>query len=120
MRKDIAMQWIAALRSGDYQQARHRLRDCDDAFCCLGVLCNLHAQAHPEEAKTQTRPRHYYNESIALPREVRNWSGVKTNCGMRRATGLTVGETDSLANLNDTGHTFSQIADVIEKEWRTL
>jgi hypothetical protein len=32
--------WIAALRSGKYQQGHLRLRT-GDAFCCLGVLCDL-------------------------------------------------------------------------------
>ena len=32
---------IAALRSGDYEQTNGALRS-RDAFCCLGVLCDLH------------------------------------------------------------------------------
>lgn len=33
-------QWIAALRSGKYSQARGRLRR-GDKFCCMGVLCDV-------------------------------------------------------------------------------
>jgi hypothetical protein len=32
--------WVKALRSGDYQQAVGHLFD-DDAYCCLGVACEV-------------------------------------------------------------------------------
>ena len=36
-------QWIEALRSGKYEQAKGILRDVDDnnKFCCLGVACEI-------------------------------------------------------------------------------
>jgi len=39
MRKEIA-DWVAALRSGEYKQGRQML-NCDNQFCCLGVLCEV-------------------------------------------------------------------------------
>jgi hypothetical protein len=33
-------EWIVALRSGKYQQAKDRLRT-DGGYCCLGVLCDI-------------------------------------------------------------------------------
>src|SRR5687767_3496429 len=41
MDPEVKARWVAALRSGEYQQARMRLRN-GDAMCCLGVLCNLY------------------------------------------------------------------------------
>jgi hypothetical protein len=120
MKKEIAMQWVAALRSGDYKQGRSLLRNSDDAFCCLGVLCNLHAQAHPEEAKLQTDLQRYYGFHDELPPTVRAWSGMEKPLGARHSTGLTPGLDDTLADLNDTGYSFAQIADVIEQEWEML
>jgi hypothetical protein len=32
--------WLAALRSGKYEQARGVIR-ADDKFCCLGILCEV-------------------------------------------------------------------------------
>lgn len=32
---------VDALRSGDFRQARNRLRDDDDKMCCLGVACEV-------------------------------------------------------------------------------
>lgn len=31
--------WLAALRSGDYQQGNYVLENADHRFCCLGVAC---------------------------------------------------------------------------------
>lgn len=45
MKKDIKDKWIAALRSGEYDQTKGVLRREDDegraSYCCLGVLCEL-------------------------------------------------------------------------------
>lgn len=43
MRPDVKAKWITALRSGEYRQGRGSLRE-HDAYCCLGVLCDLHAK----------------------------------------------------------------------------
>ena len=48
MKKELIEQWIAALRSGEYQQGRERLKDGDN-FCCLGVACDIHPNAKPYE-----------------------------------------------------------------------
>lgn len=44
MEKKKAMKWVEALRSGEYEQGRGRLRVTDnagDSFCCLGVACEI-------------------------------------------------------------------------------
>jgi hypothetical protein len=33
--------WVAALRSGEYQQGAGRLRSANGEFCALGVLCHV-------------------------------------------------------------------------------
>ena len=50
MNTEIKKQWGAALRSGEYTQGTGRLKsfptiDGEPAFCCLGVLCALHAKS---------------------------------------------------------------------------
>lgn len=40
MKSDIKARWIAALRSGDYNQCRGKLVD-EDGYCCLGVLAAI-------------------------------------------------------------------------------
>jgi len=41
----IRAAWVAALRSGEYQQGKANLRAADNTYCCLGVLCELAVQA---------------------------------------------------------------------------
>lgn len=40
MKAEEKAEWVAALRSGDYTQAQHRLR-IKGGFCCLGVKADL-------------------------------------------------------------------------------
>lgn len=39
MNPEIKAKWVAALRSGDYEQGRGYLHR--GGFCCLGVACDL-------------------------------------------------------------------------------
>lgn len=115
MDSTIQALWVAALRSGEYKQGCCALRDRDGNYCCLGVLCDLHAKA---VGRSGPVPIHqadacYLDESEELPIEVMNWAGIdvqspKTN-GMR------------LSVLNDGGtdinspYSFAEIADLIEQ-----
>lgn len=38
---EIQAKWLVALRSGKYKQGRASLRNINDEFCCLGVLCDV-------------------------------------------------------------------------------
>jgi hypothetical protein len=83
MNKQVKKLWVKALRSGEYVQTTGRLRGKNNSFCCLGVLCNLHAQAHPETAKRQTLRGKYMGHDGVLPREVMNWAGLSNAIGGR-------------------------------------
>lgn len=42
MKKHMKRKWVEALESGEYSQTRNKLvNKKGDAFCCLGVLCNI-------------------------------------------------------------------------------
>ena len=44
MNPEIKREWVAALRSGKYEQGDGELRDpfkVTEKFCCLGVLCDI-------------------------------------------------------------------------------
>lgn len=113
MNKRIKKQWVTALRSGEYKKATGSLRQLDrtgktTGFCCLGVLCNLHAIAHPEIAKKQIEAYQYMGQKELLPLAVARWAGVDRN-------GMLSGTVD-LVTLNDyENRSFKYIADVIEK-----
>lgn len=38
---DLQKEWVAALRSGEYEQGKIHLRSSDGKYCCLGVLCDV-------------------------------------------------------------------------------
>lgn len=116
MKKSIKKKWVAALRSGQYKQGFAQLRS-EEGFCCLGVLCNLHAKAHPEIAARQTDPDSYLGGSFFLPEEVQAWAGLKQESG---AEVIFKGHTKTLDELNDgrgcEKQSFRRIATIIEKQ----
>lgn len=138
MKESIAKQWIEALRSGKYRQAKGALRDNDllvndrkypvTGFCCLGVLCNLHAIEHPKLAAKQTDPDAYLDHHSVLPKEVMKWAGMKNSEGSFRsekAVGLSKdsewAQHDCLAEMNDSGnYGFLKLATFIEKNYKLL
>ncbi len=120
MKKSVAFKWIKALRSGDYEQTKHQLvkvyEDGSEAFCCLGVLCNLATESGYGEWKGTVYIDEESNAlSNMLPDGVMEWSGIRT------AGGNLPGINGSLWALNDAGDlTLSEIANVIEKNWKEL
>ena len=115
MKSSIAKLWTAALRSGQYKQTGGKLRgefNGITSFCCLGVLCNLHAQAHPDIAARQPTTNGYIGQSLALPCEVMKWAGMASSLGRFRGT--------TLASENDQGASFNKIADLIDTHVKTL
>lgn len=38
---EVVELWVKTLRNGEYKQGKHRLRNSNNTFCCLGVLCDL-------------------------------------------------------------------------------
>lgn len=98
--KTTKAEWVAALRSGEYAQGTGLLRDFDNRFCCLGVLCDLEYGRDAWVAGFGDG-RYAINGSIALLHgellnKVGKWSMY------------------DLTNMNDSGSTFAEIADWIE------
>lgn len=115
MRPSIKKKWVAALRSGDYKQGRDQLRNEKNEFCCLGVLCNIHAQEHPRIAAQQEDPLSYMGEEGDCPDEVEKWAGLKGRIHEPLFDPVTQ-EFFCLIELNDFDQlSFDEIADVIER-----
>jgi hypothetical protein len=131
MNADIRARWTAALRSGDYQQAKGALRRDGDGRCCLGVLCDLAVAdgiIEPPSYDDHDDVWEYTadGESLVLPAAVYRWAGINTRQDeLSRENALanpivTVDddggslEARALATLNDDGWTFPQIADAID------
>lgn len=119
MNVEVKAKWLDALRSGNYLQGQKVLHGLDDkgrhTFCCLGVLCDLYVQAHPEDGWTRRRKTidnqkgftllSSRQESQVLPEAVKEWAGLPTVYGPFNAR---------LPKLNDEGYTFAELADIIE------
>lgn len=129
MDAQIKAQWVAALRSGEYQQGKHVLHNVDEnTFCCLGVLCDLAVKAGILGAGS-----HEYNNTadgdievygaegdrhsaggVTLPEEVRAWTGLVDD--NPEVFDDESDEDHDLATLNDEGATFEYLAELIERD----
>ncbi len=111
MNPKIKKLWIAALKSGKYKQTKKCLQDAK-GYCCLGVLCDLHANEMNGEwikKRKDVSRLEYVDSKTVLPDVVRLWADLKDQCGLCSQ--------GSLANLNDEGVTFPEIAKIIQKEF---
>jgi hypothetical protein len=114
MNPEIKAKWVEALRSGKYSQTQHVLRN-ENGMCCLGVLADI---VDPEgwardgedweHHKCIDLPAADFCEQVGLP--------VPHNPYDYLDEKMPVVITTRLAGMNDSGQTFAEIADVIEKE----
>lgn len=108
MKPKIKAKWVAALRSGEYRQWRGDLRGYG-GFCCLGVLCDVHAK---ETGLSWWRQgidsSAYMGETGILPDRVCVWAGLDSCDPI-------MGDYKAAAWNDDLGANFDQIADLIEK-----
>lgn len=134
MNSKIKEAWINALRSGEYNQGREKLRGAD-GFCCLGVLCDLYAKEHNtewdfrsyDERSGEENPQQYdywyfEDQSEFLPESVMKWAELETNNPVVRVDVEDNEDEDNryyqdqIANVNDTGYNFLQIANLIQAQ----
>jgi hypothetical protein len=110
MNQRIKKLWIKALRSGEYKQGKEALRllrgrGKPDAFCCLGVLCDLHSKT---KNGSKWKGGAYLGDEAELPPPVIEWAGLDNKNPM-------LGRELSAAEYNDSGKSFNFIANRIEK-----
>jgi hypothetical protein len=104
-------EWIAALRSRKYRQGRERLRT-SNGFCCLGVACDLFNDHIWRPAAGDAEWR-YLGAGIDLPRPITDAYRLRRMDGQYTRDD---GSAASLAEDNDAGRSFTEIAEVIERE----
>ena len=121
MNQEIKEKWVAALRSGEYQQTKGYLHN-EEGYCCLGVLTDLCAKEKGLEWEYPDGVYAMDGCEMQLPSGVVNWAGLPTDDpyvntpeGMNSESGDLV----RLTELNDgtldiLSLTFAQIADIIE------
>ena len=122
MNPEIKAQWLAALRSGEYEQGKMVLSNSGQ-YCCLGVLCELAFLAGGIVTKDSTGADvRYGTETGLLPFEVQKWAGLKES----NPSVSINGELYAIAGVNDgtelsdgswlEARTFSKIADLIDAQ----
>lgn len=130
MNPQVKEKWVNALRSGEYEQGTEKLRSVN-GYCCLGVLCDLYSKEKGTEWKfrgneeTNLQPMDYWyfdGESEFLPETVKEWAGFDIKSPTVRVDVEEDGEdpwfyNDSIADLNDSGYTFTAIANLIEQQF---
>ena len=133
MKAEVKALWLAALRSGKYEQGQHALRVPGEqagqyAYCCLGVLCDVFqkttgqgrwveagniAPFRSDNDEFVATAEHDRNDQV-LPEGVVEWAGLdQANPDLPSLAGA---DADCLAAQNDSGATFAEIADMIEAD----
>lgn len=125
MKKEIADKWVEALRSNTYKQTHGYLR-AGDGYCCLGVLCELVGVSGVEtDNRSPTAKVYVYDfETCVLPPSAMLLSGIRSEVGLYNTEDdveyIHHTQQLSLAEMNDNGSTFEEIAKVIEEKWAEL
>lgn len=123
MKQAIREKWVAALRSGDYEQGKKSLRqECHDGvisghtYCCLGVLVDL-AIRDGVGVSWEWDAVDSDTEGFSFPPAWvwEDYAGMKRN----NPDGITMqdgGSDNTLSGWNDDGKTFLEIATAIEEQ----
>lgn len=137
--------WVAALRSGEFKQAREALmnnayEDGDYVgigYCCLGVLCEVFKREtglggwlrDDEDGSLGTEDTKFVvdeeldaaygaDTNIQPPPAVAEWAGLvnaSSTYGVEMEDGFVISQ-QSLSRENDHGAPFEKIAEIIESE----
>ena len=123
MLNPVAKKWVEALRSGKYKQGFGQLKNRQNEYCCLGVLCDLAEKEGMDFGEEWVSDGHYgWRAGLKvglIPASVKEWVGLENSTSSyledtHNHTG------SSLAAANDARRTFSEIADIIESEPKGL
>lgn len=112
MEQELKDKWIAALRSGKYKQGVGLLHDRNHRFCCLGVLCEV---AGIKAERVQDHDAQF----MGLTPDQKGCYQYEGEMGfLHRKTlqkfGLLASDASILAEKNDNGYSFGQLADLIK------
>lgn len=105
-------EWVEALRSGKWRQAKGVLKN-GDSFCCLGVACEISGLGEWKVPEEEDREK-YLGAATVLPEEVMDFFSFKDEFGSHENLD------SSLTRDNDSGKSFSEIADIIEENAEEL
>ena len=120
--RESAKEWLTDLRSGQFNQTTHVLREKDAngnyCYCCLGVAVETYKRVTGKTPLLVPSDQVGSEETLGQFPEVQEWLGLRTIAG---CAGYDLTDSDSgltsLTQLNDTGtFSFKDIADIIEEK----
>jgi hypothetical protein len=120
MKKEIKAEWIKRLKDGRPQISEY-LHDTNGQ-CCLGVLSEMAYEAGAVTREEDGGMFIYADNGSCAPKSVLEWAGLPTAnviSDIVEIYPVTISETvivRTLAEANDAGLTFSEIAEIIERE----
>ncbi len=110
MKSEWTRKWVAALRSGKYEQTKGRLRT-SSGFCCLGVLCDIMPVGEWQRESEYGKYEYVYKPAP----DMQSHLDMTLSIDMARLVHPKLySEQTGLANMNDNGASFEVIADYIE------
>lgn len=126
---EVYKEWIEALRSNKYNQTRHALKvktsNTECSYCCLGILCEIERERFelkeyepkpieqdPDDYSTYEQNYYYDETDYVVPIKARKLLGWKES-NQTGETSLGI----NLADMNDRGDSFSDIANTIEQDY---
>lgn len=119
MDAELKAKWVAALRSGEYEQTTGALRK-EGGYCCLGVLCDVVGATWKYDDEDDIWDAHFEGSTEAgvLPFSVASRAFGSSHI---QDPGVVVYSGDrnhktTLSVLNDDGKTFAEIATIIEEQ----
>lgn len=119
MNEQVKAKWVAALRSGEFQQGKHALRS-NEGYCCLGVLCELHRREFGGNWLQRAGGGWFYlDRSSFLPAEVLEWAGLEHSWPKVEIDGDTASldsHNDGSSGYNTRRKSFEEIAKAIEEQ----
>lgn len=104
MKSIVKEKWIKALTSGEYTQGEGYLEYEEEGVrknCCLGVLCRI--QGEQPEKDSLSDKFYLYDNQVAIPSD-----------NFLAKVDLAPNEANRLAEMNDDGHSFEEIAEFID------
>lgn len=99
----------------------------------MAFLCELYNKEHENKIKSQKtiKPEHqgeidksitvfkYGEDSTGLPYKVQKWAGIYDPNGIFKERKV-FKDSISLADINDKGTSFKEIAEIIEEQWENI
>jgi len=129
---DNVKAWIKDLTSGEYKQGKtllNRIESPNNTYCCLGVACETYIKAGNSLEKEDQNEHLTMNDKVYygterqtayLPLEVMEWLELSARDGKFDLKDFYAvsfeydkENNNSLADMNDNGHTFAEIVEMI-------